>query len=106
MLVNDSILANLVGVHQTIQQGVHHRGNCVFSILVNSKSQMDSGNTIWVAAAGGFECRSHLQDPLVQTTEQDETTAANQALQMCSNDVRLIRGYQLNSSFAPKKGYR
>lgn len=98
------------GVHRQLEPGIHGvKGQGAFSIVVSGqyKDDKDNGDTILYTGSGG-----HIQygDGMrEQVRDQKWTDPGNEALRRSSitgKPVRVIRGYELESKFAPWEGFR
>ncbi|KAG1866878.1 PUA-like domain-containing protein, partial [Suillus subluteus] len=90
------------GVHRQLEPGIHGiNTKGAFSIVVSGqyKDDKDYGDTIIYTGSGTRE----------QVRDQQWTDFGNEALRKSSetgNPVRVIRGHELDSEFAPWEGFR
>jgi hypothetical protein len=98
------------GVHRQLEPGIHGvMGEGAYSIVVSGqyKDDKDNGDTILYTGSGG-----NIQYPdgmREQVQDQKWSDTGNEALRQSSiigNPVRVIRGYELGSKFAPWEGFR
>ncbi|KAG2157928.1 PUA-like domain-containing protein [Suillus bovinus] len=79
-----------------------------FSIVVSGqyKYDKDYGDTILYTGSGGCKLPDGMRE---QTRDQEWSDSGNEALRKSSETripVRVIRGYELESEFAPWEGFR
>ncbi|KAG1785716.1 PUA-like domain-containing protein [Suillus plorans] len=102
---NDRAECFHAGVHRQLEPGIHGTKEMgAFSIVVSGqyKDDKDEGDTIFYTGSGGHEPGDRVRD-------QEWTDFGNEALlksSKTSNPVRVIRGYELESEFAPWEGFR
>ncbi|KAG2341315.1 hypothetical protein BDR05DRAFT_965338 [Suillus weaverae] len=97
------------GVHHQLETGIHGiKGKGAFSIVVSGqyKDDKDYGDTILYTGSGGRKLSDGTRE---QTCDQKWSDPGNEALRksvVTRNLVRVIRGYELDSEFAPWEGFR
>ncbi|KAG1899429.1 PUA-like domain-containing protein [Suillus fuscotomentosus] len=97
------------GVHLQSEPGIHGTKEMgAFSIVVSGqyKDDKDEGDTIIYTGSGGHEPSDRTRE---QVRDQEWTDFGNEALRKSSetgNPVRVVRGYELESEFAPWEGFR
>ncbi|KAG1851591.1 PUA-like domain-containing protein [Suillus subalutaceus] len=98
------------GVHRQLEPGIHGiNTKGAFSIVVSGqyKDDKDYGDTIIYTGSGGHT--QHSNGTREQVRDQQWTDFGNEALRKSSetgNPVRVIRGHELDSEFAPWEGFR
>ncbi|KAG2756633.1 hypothetical protein P692DRAFT_20527952 [Suillus brevipes Sb2] len=98
------------GVHRQMEPGIHgDKYEGAFSIVVSGqyKDDKDYGDTILYTGSGGHHQKSNGMRE--QVCDQQWTDLGNEALRMSSETgkpVRVIRGHELESKFAPWEGFR
>ncbi|KAK0473094.1 PUA-like domain-containing protein [Armillaria novae-zelandiae] len=94
------------GMHGSIRRGIYSFGGIARSVVLSDgyeEFNKDKGNKIRLCGEGG-----RSKDGKMQVKDQ-EYTCGNKALQnaMRSGEpIRVIRGYKLNSKYAPRNGFR
>jgi hypothetical protein len=97
------------GVHRHIEAGINGtEADGAFSIVVSGqyKDDKDKGDTIIYTGSGGHKSGDRTRE---LDRDQEWTDFGNQALRKSSETgkpVRVIRGYELDSEFAPWEGFR
>jgi hypothetical protein len=97
------------GVHRQIEAGISGtEADGAFSIVVSGqyKDDKDNGEKILYTGSGGHKLGDRTRE---QDRDQQWTDFGNQALRKSSETgkpVRVIRGYELDSEFAPWEGFR
>ncbi|KAG1781582.1 PUA-like domain-containing protein [Suillus placidus] len=97
------------GVHQQIEAGISGtETDGAFSIVVSGqyKDDKDNGDTISYTGSGGHKPGDRTRE---QVRDQEWTDFGNEALRKSSKTgkpVRVIRGYEFDSEFAPWEGFR
>ncbi|KAG1851590.1 PUA-like domain-containing protein [Suillus subalutaceus] len=97
------------GVHHNIEAGISGtEADGAFSIVVSGqyKDDKDDGDTILYTGSGGRKLGDRTRE---LTRDQQWSDFGNEALRRTSETgkhVRVIRGYELDSEFAPWKGFR
>ncbi|KAI0666553.1 hypothetical protein C8Q78DRAFT_1058067 [Trametes maxima] len=97
------------GVHFCLRAGIHgQKDRGAFSIVVNGRYEDDKdyGKTIIYVGTGGHETP---EDGGPQTSDQSFDHMMNKALLRSEHTrlpVRVVRGSELRSKYAPKKGFR
>ncbi|KAH9495486.1 hypothetical protein Btru_012969 [Bulinus truncatus] len=103
------------GVHRPPVAGIHAGDQGAFSIALSGgyEDDVDLGETFTYSGEGGRHTkRTKANQKNIPTGEQSKDqslTRGNLALLHnveTGNPVRVIRGYKLNSPFAPEEGYR
>ncbi|KAG2110939.1 PUA-like domain-containing protein [Suillus discolor] len=106
---NDRAECFNTGVHGQSEPGIHGiKGMGAFSIVVSGQYEddKDDGDTILYTGSGG---RKRSDGTREQTCDQKWSDPGNEALRKSSETgkpVRVIRGYELESEFAPWEGFR
>jgi len=103
------------GVHRPTVAGIHGSENGAYSIALSGgyEDDVDLGECFTYTGEGGRDLKGTKANPKnLRTAPQscDQTlTRGNLALSRnvdTGNPVRVIRGYKLDSPFAPEEGYR
>jgi hypothetical protein len=97
------------GVHGQLEPGIHGiKEKGAFSIVVSGqyRDDKDYGDTILYTGSGGNKLGDRTRE---QVCDQQWTNTGNGALLKSfetGEPVRVIRGYELDSEFAPWEGFR
>ncbi|KAG2036856.1 PUA-like domain-containing protein [Suillus americanus] len=97
------------GVHRQLEPGIHGiHDKGAFSIVVSGqyKDDKDYGDTILYTGSGGCKLGDRTRE---QVCDQQWWDTGNEALRKSSETgkpVRVIRGFELGSVFAPWEGFR
>ncbi|XP_070556428.1 uncharacterized protein [Ptychodera flava] len=103
------------GIHRPTVAGIHGAENGAYSIALSGgyEDDIDLGDSFTYTGEGGRDLKGTKANPKnLRTAAQskDQVLArGNLALSRSvatGNPVRVIRGYKLNSPFAPEEGYR
>lgn len=106
---NDRTECFHAGVHRQLEPGIHGKKRVgAFSIVVSGQYEddKDEGDTILYTGSGGRKLSDGTRE---QTCDQTWSDTGNEALRRSSvtgKPVRVIRGYELESEFAPREGFR
>ncbi|KAG1750713.1 PUA-like domain-containing protein [Suillus lakei] len=98
------------GVHRQMEPGIHGiQEEGAFSIVVSGqyKDDKDDGDTISYTGSGGHE--QYSDGTREQVRDQQWSDPGNEALRqsyLTGKPVRVIRGFELDSEFAPWEGFR
>ncbi|KAJ3995274.1 hypothetical protein F5050DRAFT_1808835 [Lentinula boryana] len=118
-LFNSRSACSESGVHRASCQGIFHRYGSAYAICLNGEYENDIDNGLTISYTGAVNYLSFVvtiggrinlfgkQKEVCMN--QDWKSAPNRALLHAYRDrkpIRVIRGFKLNSAYAPKQGYR
>ncbi|KAJ1525645.1 hypothetical protein ONE63_008863 [Megalurothrips usitatus] len=106
---------NYDGIHRPTVAGIHQGPDGAYSVALSGgyEDDVDLGDSFTYTGEGGRDLKGTASNPKnLRTAPQSKHQAlvrGNLALSRnveTGNPVRVIRGYKLNSKFAPDSGYR
>ncbi|KAK3927690.1 E3 ubiquitin-protein ligase UHRF1 [Frankliniella fusca] len=106
---------NYDGIHRPTVAGIHQGPNGAYSVALSGgyEDDVDLGDSFTYTGEGGRDLKGTATNPknlrTAPQSKDQQLVRGNLALSRnveTGNPVRVIRGYKLNSKFAPERGYR
>ncbi|CAG0885449.1 unnamed protein product [Darwinula stevensoni] len=105
------------GIHRPTVAGIHAGGEGAYSLVVSGgyedDNENDQGDIIIYTGEGGRDLKGTKTNPknlrTAPQSKDQELSRGNEALVKSietKNPVRVVRGYKLQSPYAPESGYR
>ncbi|KAE8745308.1 hypothetical protein FOCC_FOCC007992 [Frankliniella occidentalis] len=106
---------NYDGIHRPTVAGIHQGPDGAYSVALSGgyEDDVDLGDSFTYTGEGGRDLKGTANNPknlrTAPQSKDQQLVRGNLALSRnveTGNPVRVIRGYKLNSKFAPERGYR